>query len=106
MNLQHRIDLLIRLGQYILSDADEWVAAKERASRENGWFIPEFIDSACNSIAESFLKKDILNNWAASYQLPAENKSPKTIGLVMAGNIPLVGFHDWMCIFITGHKAL
>ncbi len=106
MNLQHRIDLLIRLGQYILSDADEWVAAKERASRENGWFVPEFIDSACKSIAESFLQKDILNNWAASYQLPAENKNPKTIGLVMAGNIPLVGFHDWMCIFISGHKAL
>ena len=106
MNLQHRIDLLIRLGQYILSDADEWMEAKERASRENGWFVPEFIDKACNSIAESFLQKDILENSAAKYQLPAENIHPKTIGLVMAGNIPLVGFHDWMCIFISGHKAL
>ena len=61
MNLQHRIDLLIRLGQYILSDTEEWIAAKERASRENGWFVPEFIDRACDTIVHSFLQKDVLN---------------------------------------------
>jgi Acyl-CoA reductase (LuxC) len=106
MNLQHRIDLLVRLGEYILSDDENWAAAKDRASRENGWFIPEFIDLAANNIARSFLQKKVLENWASGYQLPAENPLPQTIGLVMAGNIPLVGFHDWLCVFISGHKAI
>ena len=106
MNLQHRIDLLVRLGQYILSADEQWMDIKEKASRENGWFIPEFVDIASNNIARSFLQKNILEKWADGYQIPATHVNPKTIGLVMAGNIPLVGFHDWMCIFISGHKAL
>lgn len=105
MNLQHRIDLLVRLGQYILSDNGQWVDIKEKASRENGWFVPGFIETASNNIARYFLQKDILEKWTADYKIPAIT-SPQTIGLVMAGNIPLVGFHDWMCIFISGHKAL
>ena len=106
MNLQHRIDLLVRLGQYILSADEQWADIKEKASRENGWFIPEFVDIASNNIARSFLQKNILEKWADGYQITATHANPKTIGLVMAGNIPLVGFHDWMCIFISGHKAL
>jgi hypothetical protein len=106
MNLQHRIDLLIRLGEYILSDDENWTAAKERASRENGWFIPEFVDLASNNIARSFLQKEALEKWVAGYQLPDQNLKPQIVGLIMAGNIPLVGFHDWLCIFISGHKAL
>ena len=106
MNLQHRIDLLVRLGQYILSADEQWVDIKEKASRENGWFIPAFVDIASNNIARSFLQKKILEKWADGYQITDTHANPKTIGLVMAGNIPLVGFHDWMCIFISGHKAL
>jgi hypothetical protein len=105
MNLQHRIDLLVRLGEYILSDNDSWIAAKEKASYENGWFIPMFVDSATNSIARSFLKKNTLQQWAANYQLPAEQPQPKTVGIVMAGNIPMVGFHDFLCAFISGHRS-
>ena len=41
-----------------------------------------------------------------AYQLPAENTAPRTIGIIMAGNIPLVGFHDFLCVFISGHKAV
>ena len=111
MNLQYRIDLLARLGQYILSDNEQWESAKERASRENGWFIPEFVELSVRNIALSFLQKDILEQWAAGYQLQTSSTAnpefrPKTIGLVMAGNIPLVGFHDFLCVFISGHKAV
>jgi len=105
MNLQYRIDLLSRLGQYILSDDQQWKETKERAGIENGWFIPEFVERATNTIANAFLQKDILEKWTASYSLPDENKHPKTVGIVMAGNIPLVGFHDLLCVFISGHKA-
>ncbi|HEX6193320.1 MAG TPA: acyl-CoA reductase [Chitinophagaceae bacterium] len=105
MNLQYRIDLLVRLGEYILSDDERWQDVKEKASYENGWFIPTFIDIASNSIARNFLQKDILEKWSATYRIPAIQESPKTIGIVMAGNIPLVGFHDLLCVFIAGHRA-
>jgi Acyl-CoA reductase (LuxC) len=106
MNLQHRIDLLVRLGQYILSDDEAWLETKDRASRENGWFTPAFINLSGENIARSFLQKDILEAWAVSYKLPAQNKMPRQVGIIMAGNIPLVGFHDWLCVFISGHKAI
>ena len=79
--------------------------AKEKASRENGWFIPEFIELSVDNIASSFLQRDKLEAWCKAYQLPIENPSPKIVGIVMAGNIPLVGFHDMLCVFITGHRA-
>jgi len=106
MNLQERIDLLSRLGEYILSGEPEWKQAKAKATIENGWFIPEFIELASNNIARQFLKKDILEKWIASYKLPTSNLKPQTVGIVMAGNIPLVGFHDLLCVFITGHRAM
>ncbi|WP_276501531.1 acyl-CoA reductase [Terrimonas pollutisoli] len=105
MNLQQRIDLIVRLGEYIKSDNNFWQQAKEKASRENGWFIPEFIELSTDNIASSFLQKDKLEPWCKTYQLPHENPSPKKVGIVMAGNIPLVGFHDMLCVFITGHIA-
>jgi hypothetical protein len=104
MLLQQRIDLLVKLGEYMQSDDGAWKEIKHRASIENGWFIPEFIELSVKNIAEAFLQKDKLEKWAAQYHLPEENFSPKNIGLVMAGNIPLVGFHDFLCIFISGNR--
>jgi hypothetical protein len=106
MILQHRINDLAQLREYMLSDDENWMQAKEKASLQNGWFIPEFVELAVENIAKNFLKKDQLNNWASHYQLPSKNASPKIIGIVMAGNIPLVGFHDLLSVFISGHKAV
>ena len=104
MNLQNRLDLLERLGQYILSGNEQWQSARDRASRENGWFIPDFIDLAAGRIATHFLAKDKLSAWAAQYKTPVENPHPKNVGIIMAGNIPLVGFHDFLSAFISGHR--
>jgi len=104
MNLQMRIELATQLGQYILSGSPEWLEAKKRASLINPWFTSEFIDIAAGNIAELFLDKQKLKNWTTSYKI--ETVSPKKIGIVMAGNIPLVGFHDFLCVFISGHKAI
>lgn len=105
MNLQHRIDLLAELGQYISANQEDWQAAKDRAYRENGWFIPEFTERATQAIARSFLRKDKLAAWVSAY--PQLGQGPaRTVGIVMAGNIPLVGFHDWLSVFISGHRAL
>ena len=104
MILQERIDLLAQLGKYILNNTEEWVDVKERASRQNPWFVPEFIELSSNNIATQFLQKDKLLQWVSAYNLPTENINIKNVGVVMAGNIPLVGFHDFLCVFITGHQ--
>lgn len=106
MNLQYRIELLSELGEYISGNSEEWVSAREKASIENGWFIPEFIEKATTGIAQQYLQKDRLRAWAGKYKLPEQNKDPQLIGIVMAGNIPLVGFHDWLAVMVTGNKAL
>lgn len=104
MNLQQRIGLLEKLGKYILSDNAEWELVKERSYHQNKWFIPEFINLALKNIACEFLQKDKLIGLASQYKIPEYNPSPKNIGVIMAGNIPLVGFHDFLCVFITGNK--
>jgi hypothetical protein len=106
MKLQQRIDLLTELGEYMLSDAPDWEAAKRRANAANGWFIPEFMDVAINNIVAGFLQADKLRTWAAKYATPEVRTDPRQIGLVMAGNIPLVGFHDFLSVFISGHRQL
>jgi hypothetical protein len=106
MNLQDRILLMAKLGDYLDENTDEYQAVKERAARENPWFIPEFIELASKNIASRFLQKDKLDKWASSYNIPVTQPEPKRVGLVMAGNIPLVGFHDMLCVFISGHKCI
>lgn len=103
MNLQQRIELLQKLKVYLEENGAEWQAIKNKAFVHNGWFIPEFIDLAVNNICEAFLQKEKLEQWAAHYHLD-DNISSKNVGLVMAGNIPLVGFHDFLCVFISGHS--
>ena len=106
MYLEQRIDLLARLGEYCLSKAPAWEAARHRAHAQNGWFIPEFIEEAVKQIATQFLQRGKLEEWAARYELAAEPEAVKTVGLIMAGNIPLVGFHDLLAIFVSGHRQL
>jgi len=106
MNLEQRISLLDKLGKYLLTEDPQWQSAKNRAQADNGWFSAEFIDIAVTYIAKEFLQKDKLERWTALYGLPSENRSPRNIGLIMAGNIPLVGFHDFLSVFISGHRQL
>ncbi|WP_018630021.1 hypothetical protein [Niabella aurantiaca] len=107
MTLSQRIRLLTKLGAYMQADSPGWLAAKEQAFRNNGWFLPEFIDRSVHNIVTAFLQEPLLKTWAGSYALPeAGNPAPKLVGVVMAGNIPLVGFHDLLCVFISGHRCL
>ena len=106
MILQERITLINRLGQYMLGNEENWLAIQDRAYRENQWFIPDFIHQSVQNIANHFLQNDLLADWAAGYRVPDSPLHPKKVGLVMAGNIPLVGFHDFLCVFISGHSVL
>lgn len=69
----------------------------------NGWFTPEQVYFAVQSWAEA-LKEENLNGWLAPYELTVVK--PKTVGLILAGNIPLVGFHDFLSVLISGHKVI
>ncbi|MBV9987102.1 MAG: acyl-CoA reductase [Chitinophagaceae bacterium] len=106
MILQERIAIMVRLGGYMAGREPEWEEAKQRAARENPWFIPEFVQKAVASIVHSFLEPSFLQDWAGKYDVPVTQENAKTVGLVMAGNIPLVGFHDLLCVFISGHKLM
>jgi len=105
MSLKERIKLLVQLGQYMTASTDEWQAAKQKAFGQNNWFTTPFIDLAVENISAQFLQQDQLLKVAEKYQIPEANNNPKKIGLVLAGNIPLVGFHDVLCVFITGNFA-
>lgn len=102
MNLQHRIELMVSLGEYLKKNNAEWKKIKQKTYWNNPWFITEFIDNATNQIAENFLNKNKLLQWANYYHID-DNIIPKQTGIVMAGNIPLVGFHDFLSVFIAGH---
>ncbi len=104
MNTQERIDLLIRLNEYLISNNEQLQAAKLLAQQKNPWFISEFIDLSIKNIITNFLQRNILEQWLAKYQ--CNNADEKKVGIVMAGNIPLVGFHDFMCVFLSGHNAI
>lgn len=102
MKLQNRIELLQQLKKYLNENDAEWQATKEQATRMNGWFTPEFIDLAVKNIIEQFLDAGKLAAWIKHYHID-DTISPKNVGIVMAGNIPLVGFHDFLCVFVSGH---
>ncbi|GAA4750871.1 acyl-CoA reductase [Flavisolibacter ginsenosidimutans] len=87
------------------SDDEGWQNAKRKATAENPWFIPEFINLSVNNIVEQFLSEEALQGLIGRYKI-TEPLQPKKVGIVMAGNIPLVGFHDLMCTLLTGHYAM
>lgn len=106
MTLDERLDLLTELGHYLRTGGDaELDAAIRRAYTENKWFTEDNVHFALKNIADSFLDRDKLVAWAGRYPISGISYSNKTIGLIMAGNIPLVGFHDWLCVFVAGHRA-
>jgi len=72
---------------------------------KNAWFTPENVRFAISSIAES-LTNEALEKWLSKYPELLNINEPKTIGVIMAGNIPLVGFHDFMCTLITGNSII
>ncbi|TDQ31495.1 acyl-CoA reductase [Zeaxanthinibacter enoshimensis] len=86
---------------------DGWISefqtAITLASQQNPWFTEEFQLQAIENWGEA-LKEESLQDWLAAY--PRANGEPKRVALIMAGNIPLVGFHDFLSALITGNSVL
>lgn len=106
MQITDRIALLAQLAQYMNSNDEAWERTKRKAHQENNWFIPEFINLSVDTIVHYYLQPDALHNLVQQYNIPQEQTAPKKIGLALAGNIPLVGFHDVLCVFLSGHYAI
>ncbi|MRT15973.1 acyl-CoA reductase [Vitellibacter sp. q18] len=113
MQLKQRINAFVNLGQWLRENASETdiemkssekiMAILKRAEAENGWFTQDSIRFALKSWGEA-LSEENLHHWASSYKI--ENPHPKTVAIIMAGNIPLVGFHDFLSVLLTGNKVL
>ncbi len=82
---------------------DDFVDLIQLSQSHNGWFTPEQVYFAINSWADA-LTEENLNKWLSSYDFL--NINTKMVGLILAGNIPLVGFHDFLSVLISGHKVL
>ena len=105
MILKERIESLIQLGKELTPDNEQLQTVVNRTYHNNSWFTVENQWKAIEAITQNFLNRDILENWISSYNIPDEPIQLKSVCLVLAGNIPLVGFHDILSVFVAGHKA-
>lgn len=120
--LEERIKAFVELGQFLSlvngeqssssnyqnfrkEDIVRFQQEIENAQYYNAWFTPDNIRVAISGI-QSLLKQDKLENWLNAYPQLTTPASPKQVGVVMAGNIPLVGFHDILCILLSGHQFI
>ena len=82
---------------------DNFANLIELSQSHNGWFTPEQVLHSIQSWARA-LTEDNLNQWLSNYDF--SKTEPKKVGLILAGNIPLVGFHDFLSVLISGHDVL
>lgn len=81
----------------------DFISLVELSQSHNGWFTPEQVYFSVQSWAKALTETN-LNQWLSPYDF--SKTTPKKIGLVLAGNIPLVGFHDFLSVLISGHDVL
>jgi hypothetical protein len=120
MTLEHKKNIFVELGRFLSQFStnenqksetvlnndlffDSFIDLINLSQSHNGWYTNENVYFAIQSWAEA-LTIENLNQWLDSYDF--ENVNPKTVGLILAGNIPLVGFHDFISVLISGHKVL
>ncbi len=106
----HVLDDIVKLKPFEASQQliprelyEQFQLAIKKAQIHNGWYTESNILDALSGI-RLWLNHDDLSNWAAKY--PIQNGPSKNIGIIMAGNIPLVGFHDFLSVFMANHSAL
>lgn len=119
MVLQNRIKAFVKLGEFLSQFTQKDIQKKEhvlyndlffeafklqikRAKEFNGWFTEDNILFALESWSKQLTESN-LNAWTSNYNLDTKSK---TIAIIMAGNIPLVGFHDFLSVLIAGHAVL
>ena len=105
--MKNAIELFSELGVRLRGFGDDDVtrAVADAACRANGWFTPAEVIRAVGAIARDMLCREKLEAWMAAYPaVPVAE--PRRVLVVMAGNIPLVGFFDLLCTVVSGHRCL
>ena len=120
MDLQQRINAFVKLGEFINQFQQNKISKNDKieandlffdgfkhqiklAQEHNGWFTQQNITFTLENWSNVLSNKNI-NRWIEKYQFNINN--PKTVAIIMAGNIPLVGFHDFLSVLISGHNVL
>src|ERR1019366_5111344 len=119
MTIQKRIEAFAALGKFLNQFSEKGVKQKDNPLNEkfyndfneliqsvhfhNGWFTEDNVRNAVAEISFS-LNKKLLKEWTSIYsENISENKKSKRVAVIMAGNIPLVGFHDMLCVLVSGN---
>ena len=103
--LSERIEAFSMLGTLISDlEPEEKFELFRRANNQNSWFTENSMDSALKGLSR-LLEAEKLDTWLSGYQI-REIDQPQKVGILMAGNIPGVGFHDLMCVVLSGHIAI
>lgn len=105
MNLEARIEAFVALGNFLKNEENktEITTWADRASHQNNWFTIENSLKSLDAIANYFLDKTLLEKWIENYKIADKPETVKKIGVIMAGNIPAVGFHDLLTVVLSGH---
>ncbi|MFI3323856.1 MAG: acyl-CoA reductase [Rikenellaceae bacterium] len=104
--MERFVDIAVELGARLkaLASSDKGLEVIERAVAENPWFSPAEVVMSIEAISSQMLDEQKLRAWMAHYPtLPTS--TPRNVGIIMAGNIPLVGFFDLLCTLAAGHRA-
>ena len=110
MIIEDRIKAFEKLGDFLMDFCNEKPNSNhplemiiKSSSSYNGWFTSSNIRSSISAICNN-LSSAKLSSWLSSYSIPIEAK--KNVSIIMAGNIPLVGFNDFLCVLMSGHRAI
>lgn len=113
MNIEERIEAFAVLGLAMVDAAggregiysDILIPLIERQQFHNPWFSPENVRMALDAIGRE-LTSENLKRWTLPYDLSQDPQEQYKVGVIMAGNIPLAGFHDFLSVLISGHAIV
>ncbi|MFT5714103.1 MAG: hypothetical protein ACI9WT_000645 [Flavobacterium sp.] len=120
MTLETKKSVFVELGKFLSQFSEDSSARKvtvlhndqfyndflkliKLSQSHNGWYTPEQVYFSIESWAKA-LTGENLDKWLSAYEL--DSIEPKKIALILAGNIPLVGFHDFLSVLITGNSVI
>ncbi len=104
MNLEKRIEAFAILGETLRKKLTDGSLASliDAACAANPWFTPAHVAYALKAWGDSLTRTALQELCHTTANPPAS----KTVAIIMAGNLPLVGMHDWLCVLLAGHTAL
>jgi len=120
MQLEERINAFVQLGKFLGQFSSESPERQsdvlhndsfyegmgqqlEAAKNHNGWFTPDNLSFACQSWSEA-LSEASIQKWVSAYDFNVV--AQKKVAIIMAGNVPLVGFYDFLSVLMSGHKVV